>query len=120
MDQKLLNILQNKEQPIDNQQLIDYLKGTLEPNSQQSIEAQIIEDEMMQDALEGLSTIADKNKIEKITRDLNQAVNKKLANNKNKHQQTRKWKDQNWIMLAIATLLIIVVLCFLVAKKMYP
>lgn len=116
MDNKLLNILQSKEVPIENQQIIDYLKGDLNNVSQQQLEELEQDDAMMQDAMEGLNSIQDMARLEMMTREMNQSLQKKLAAQKNKHKETRKWKDQKWLLLAIATVLMIVVICYMVMK----
>jgi ABC-type bacteriocin/lantibiotic exporter with double-glycine peptidase domain len=116
MDNKLLNILQSKEVPIENQQIIDYLKGDLNNVSQQQFEEQEQDDAMMQDAMEGLNSIQDMARLEMMTREMNQSLQKKLVAQKNKHKETRKWKDQKWLLLAIATVLMIVVICYMVMK----
>jgi len=120
MDNKLLNILQTKEVPIENQQIIDYLTGDLNEEMKHHLEENEIDDAMMQDAMEGLNSIQDKARLEKMARDLNQTLQKKISSQKTKHIETRKWKDQSWILLSIATVLLIVIICFLVMKVMKP
>ena len=116
MNKNLLDILQSKEVPIENQQVIDYLKGDLEPATNQALEQQELEDEMMRDAMEGLREVNDTSRLEMIAREMNQTLQKKLATQKNKHKEVRKWKDQSWILLSIATVLLIVIICVLVMK----
>ncbi|MEO7312955.1 MAG: hypothetical protein ABIX01_21395 [Chitinophagaceae bacterium] len=116
MDNKLLNILQSKEVPIENQQIIDYLTGMLEADQRQQMESQELDDAMMQDAIEGLQAIKDKSRLERIAKEMNKTLQKKLTTQKKRHVETRKWKDQKWILLAIATVLLIVVICYIVIK----
>ncbi|MES2774939.1 MAG: hypothetical protein V4722_12180 [Bacteroidota bacterium] len=116
MDNKLLNILTSKEVPIENQQIIDYLKGELDNTTQQRLEETELEDAMMQDAMEGLQSVQDKVRLEIMAREINHTLQKKLALQKNKHKETRKWKDQNWILLSIGTVLLIVIICYWVMK----
>ena len=120
MDNKLLNILQSKEVPIENQQIIDYLQGTLNTANQQQLEEHELGDAMMQDAMEGLQTVQDKARLEMMAREMNQTLQKKLVAQKNKHKEIRKWKDQKWILLSIATILLIVIICYLVMKVVKP
>jgi len=119
MDNNLLNILQSKEMPIENEQIIDYLKGGLKQPAQQQMEAQEMDNAMMQDAMEGLKYVNDTSRLEMIAREMNKTLHKKIANQKIKHKETRKWKDQSWILLAIATLLVIVVICYWVMKAFF-
>jgi len=118
MNKNLLDILQSKEVPIENQQVIDYLQGNLKPEVSQELEQQELEDEMMRDAMDGLREVEDTSRLEMIAREMNQTLQKKLAAQKNKHKEVRKWKDMNWISLSIATVLLIVVICYLVMKYM--
>ncbi len=113
MDKNLLDILQNNEAPIDDEQLISYLKGELDKNVLHAVQEQEMNDEMMADAMEGLQNIKDKTSLGLVSKDLNQQLQKKLKETKQKHKETRKWKDQNWITLSIVSVLLLVILCYL-------
>lgn len=116
MDNKLLNILQSKEVPIDNQQIIDYLKGELNVDTQHQLEKQELESAFVHDGIEGLQLIADKAKLEMITREMHFHLQKKLNTHKNKHKEKRKWKDQTWIILSIITVLLLIIISYLIMK----
>jgi uncharacterized membrane protein YukC len=117
MDKKLLDILQNdEEKPIDDAQLLSYLKGALDNDVLHDVQQQELNDDMVADAMEGLRTIKDKARLEALTRDLNKQLQKKLKEKKQKHIETRKWKDQNWITLSIVSILLLIILCYLVFR----
>lgn len=116
MDKNLLDILKKSEEPIENDQLISYLNGVLPTENLQDIQQQEIEDAMMADAMEGLKNIKDKSRLETMTREMNHQLQKKLKGTKQKHIETRKWKDQNWIVLSIVSVLLLIMLCYLVFR----
>lgn len=116
MDNKLLNILQSKEVPIENQQVIDYLKGKLNADMQHQLEEQELEDPLVKDAMEGLQLLPDRSKLEMIAKEMHFHLQKKLSVYKNKHKEKRKWKEQNWILLSIVVILLLIIICYYVMK----
>lgn len=112
----LLNILQSDEVPIENQQIIDYLQGQLQVDAQNSVEQQELADPMMQDALEGLRMMPDKADLEKLTAAINLHLQKRISDHKLKRKETARWKDQNWILLALITFIILLMICFVVFR----
>lgn len=120
MDPELLNILRSREVPIDDQRIIDYLKNELQGDARQQLEQQEMDDAMMQDAMEGLNSIADKTRLELMARELNQHMQQRLADQQKKHREKRKWKDQSWILITIVTVLLLITIGYIVVKMMRP
>jgi hypothetical protein len=113
MSKDLLNILSNSNKDIDNQQLMDYLAGKLS-----AADAHEVENDFMNDAMEGLGTIENKKDInvyvEQINRDLKNKVEKKLL-----RREKRKLKEYPWVYLAIITVLALLLLVYYVLSKYY-
>ncbi len=113
----LLNILQSNEVPIENQQIIDYLQGQLQTDAQHNLEKQEQHDPMMQDALEGLRMLPNANNLEKMTTAINLHLQQRIAGQKLKRKETARWKDQNWILMAAITIILLIIICFVVVRR---
>ena len=113
----LLNILQSNEVPIENQQIIDYLQGQLKATAQNKLEQHEQDDPMMQDAIEGLRMMPDTARLEKLTVDLNLHLQQRIAGQKQKRKETARWKDQNWILTAAVTIILLIIICFVVIRR---
>jgi hypothetical protein len=114
----LLKILQNKDVPIENQQILDYLQSQLNADVQHQLEEAEQGDAMMQDALDGLRLVEDKSRLDKMTRDINQHLQQRIAEQRSRRKETARWKDQSWIMMAAITLLVLIVICFVIVYKL--
>jgi hypothetical protein len=115
----LLNILENHEVPIENQQLIDYLQGQLQANAQHHLEASEQDDPLLKDALEGLSMVDDKSRLNGVAGDINQHLQQRLAQQKIKRRKAGRWKDQDWILMSVITLIVLVVVCYLIIRRLH-
>ena len=113
----LLHILQSNEVPIENQQIIDYLQGQLQTDAQHNLEKRELDDPMMQDALDGLRMLPDTDHLEKMTTAINLHLQQRIAGQKLKRKETGRWKDQNWILLAAITIIILIIICFVVIRR---
>jgi len=119
MDKALLNILESDNKPVDDRQILEYLQGDLNADTRHLLEQQELDDEMMQDAMEGLQTLPDTSKLELIARELNQGLQKKLNAQQNKHRETRKWKDQSWLIYTTITIILLAIVCVLAMRFFY-
>ena len=113
----LLHILQSNEVPIENQQIIDYLQGQLHADAQHNLEKQEQDDPMLQDAMEGLRMMPDTASLEKMTSAINLHLQQRISSQKLKRKETARWKDQNWILTAVLTILVLIIVCFLVIRR---
>ncbi|MEO7766917.1 MAG: hypothetical protein ABIS01_05800 [Ferruginibacter sp.] len=116
MNPDLKNILANSNKDINNQQLMDYLTNQLSKAGSHEIEANMAEDEFMNDAVEGLQKIESKKNIEAYVEQLNNDLHKQIAKNKTR-KNNRRLKDQSNTYFAIILLLILLIISFVLIKK---
>jgi anti-sigma factor RsiW len=115
MNDELLNILSNSNKDIDNQKLMDYLSGKLSAVEKHDFEKALIDSEMMNDAVEGLEKIKNKN-VSALVEQLNTNLHKQLEKKKSKKEK-RRIKDLPWLYLSVILILVIILIAFLVIKK---
>jgi len=116
MSDELLNILSNSNKDIDNQKLMDYLSDKLSEGEKHEIEKKMVDNEMVNDAIEGLENLKNKKDINVLVEQLNNNLKKQLQTKKLKKQK-RQIKDLNWLYLSIILILIIILIGFLVIKR---
>lgn len=116
MHEDLLDIFSSHNEPVDNQKLMNYLENKLTPQERHAFEQQLLESDLLNDAVEGLEDFKDKKDIASFTSFLNKRLSKQLDKRK-KLQLKRKIKDLPWLYLAIIVVLLIVLIGFLVIKK---
>ncbi len=79
MHPKLPDILANRETPIDNEQLIRYLKGDLDDAARHDIEAKLTDGSSLeQDALEGWQHSAEPGRLVTAANDINRHLARQL------------------------------------------
>ncbi|HWB93350.1 MAG TPA: hypothetical protein VG605_15925, partial [Puia sp.] len=107
MNKDLLNILANSNKDIDNQQLMDYLSGKLSGEALHELERSMAGDDFLNDAVEGLQQIGNKNNMQSYVDDLNAAMQKSLEKKKQRRLR-RRLKDEPWAYLAV---ILVIILC---------
>jgi anti-sigma factor RsiW len=117
MADDLLNILSNSNKDIDNQKLMDYLSGKLSQQERHELEKEMASSEMMNDAVEGLTSIASQQKIQGYVDQLNKDLHKQLQEKKAKRQR-RKIKDEPYIYLAIILILLLIIIAYMVIQRL--
>ena len=78
MSDELLNILSNSNKDIDNQKLMDYLSDKLSEGEKHEIEKKIVDNEMLNDAIEGLEELKNKKDINVLVEQLNTNLKNQL------------------------------------------
>ncbi len=116
MNDDLLNILSNSNKDIDNQKLMDYLSDKLSGEEKHTVEKAMIDSEMMNDAMEGLSGLKNKKDVSALVAQLNVNLKKQLEKKKSKKIK-RNIKDLSWLYLTIVLILMLLVIGFLVITK---
>lgn len=102
------NILFN-EDALNEELLINYLKGNLSGKDLQAVEQQIADSAFVNDAVEGLQSFSSDKKLSDYMQQLNKNLHRHLAGKKQKEEK-RKIKHLSLIILAVV---IIIVLCVL-------
>ena len=116
MSDDLINILSNSNKDIDNQKLMDYLSGKLSAEEKHEMEKLLVDNEFMDDAVEGLEKFENKKRLMALVEQLNVDLHKQL-DKKKARKEKRKLKDQSWVYVAIILILLLVIIGFIVIKK---
>jgi hypothetical protein len=111
------DIINEHSDHIDEQMLMDYLEGRLTPEEKHRVEIIMAESGFIDDAVEGLSGMKDKQKIATILQELNTQLHNKTSTRKKKYNLLIP--DQQTLTIAsIVTILILVVMAFVIYKMM--
>ncbi len=116
MSDDLKDILSNLNKDIEQEKLLQYLNRHLTDDEQHAFEKQMNDDEFMNDAVEGLQSLEDKNKIADIVQQMNIGLKKQL-DRKKKRKQKRKIAEQPLLLFSILLLLLLITIAYLVIKK---
>ncbi len=116
MSDELKDILSHSNKDIDNQQLMDYLSSHLNKAAEHEVEKTMADDAFMNDAVEGLQQIENKQNINAYVGQLNDELQKQIAKNKDRRAR-RRWKDSPYTYWAIVILLLLLVICFVLVRK---
>jgi anti-sigma factor RsiW len=117
MKDKWNDIINHTSDHIDEQMLMDYLEGRLSPEEKHRVEFLMSESGFVDDAIEGLAAMKDKQKIATILHELNSKLHQKTM------KKVRKYNvlipDQQTLTIAsIITILLLAVIAFVVFKMM--
>ncbi|MEO8768923.1 MAG: hypothetical protein ABI402_02525 [Ferruginibacter sp.] len=115
MNDELKNILSNLHKDIEQEKLLQYLNSNLPDAEQHEFEKQMNDDEFMNDAVEGLQQLDNKNVIPAYVQQLNTDLRKQL-NKKKKRKDKRKIPSQYWTYISIILLLILIVVAYVILK----
>jgi ATP-dependent Zn protease len=113
MSKDLLNILNQSNKDIDNQKIMDYLSNKLSAEEKHIFEEEMIDSELMNDAVEGLNEFKNKNDATLFVEELNRKLQIQLKK-KNKRIEKRKLKDLSWLYVFIAIILLIIIISFFI------
>lgn len=108
---------QRDETTIDEDQLLAYIEGRLSSTDQHAIEEALEADPFLNDAVEGLSEIKDKEHLKQITAQLNLHLKRQIKNRK-KLRRSRPKLTEHWGWLYVLIVLILVLLAWWVIRLM--
>jgi hypothetical protein len=117
MKKQLLNIFSRDEDAIDNQKLRDYIEGKLSEVEKQELEKELADNDFVNDAIEGLQNIKNKNSIQPSVDQLNTLLLKQLKKRK-KRRAKRELNKYTWIYLSAIILLTLCVIGYLFIRKL--
>jgi len=89
MNDDLKDILANSNKDIDNQQLMNYLTNELSKADTHDLEKEMVEDDFLNDAVEGLQKIESKKNMEAYVEQLNTSLQKQTEKNKKRKEKRR-------------------------------
>lgn len=117
MNDKWNDIINDPSADLNENLLIDYLEGKLGPDEKHRVEKLMAESGFVNDAVEGLSGMKDKQKIATILQQLNAQLHTKTSKKRKKYNQLIP--DQQTLTIAsIVTILLLVVIAFVIFKMM--
>jgi anti-sigma factor RsiW len=117
MNPDLLNILSNSNKDIDNQKLMDYLSGKLSEKEKHEVEKWMSDNDFSTEALEGLEQFKDRSDLQNYVDQLNKDLNSYLRVKKQRREK-RKIQDAPWVYYTIFILLLLMIIAYLVIKKL--
>jgi hypothetical protein len=117
MSDDLKDILSNLNKDIEQEKLLQYLNRKMSDAEQHSFEKQMNDDEFMNDAVEGLEAVDNKNNIAGLVQQMNADLKKQL-DKKKKRKDKRRLVEQPWIYFSVVLLLLLIVITYLVIKKL--
>ena len=107
----LKNIL-NHDEELNSEELLRYLEGKVTEEERFAIENQMADSAFMNEAMEGLQQFKDPALVKEYVTALNQQLQKQTAK-KISRKNKRKFKDQQWLIIAILSILLLCVTGFL-------
>lgn len=116
MKDDLLKILSDNNKDIDHRQLMDYLEGKLSAGENHEVEKMMAENDLLNDAMEGLQGIQDKRDIQTYVEQLNRGLQKSLSK-KRQRREKRKLKEGPWGYVAIIVIIMLCIAAYYVVKK---
>ena len=114
MSENWLDIL-SKNSNIDQQKLLDYLEGKLSEEERHEVEKLMADSDFINDAVEGLENMKDKQKIASVLYELNHQLSNRIHNRRAKRFK-KKIPDQTLLVITTVTLLVLVVLAYVIYR----
>lgn len=107
--------MHSTEGHVDEQKLMDYLEGKLTKEQVYEVEQMMMESGFLNDAMEGLSEMKDKQRIATILHELNSKLQVKTQKQKRKYQPLFP-NQQTLTLVVLITILLLVTLGFVIFK----
>ena len=117
MSNNLKDILANLNKDIEQDKLLQYLDNQLPESDKHAVETNLNDDAFMSDAMDGLQQLENKSDIPSIVNQLNTGLKKQLDKRKQRKNK-RAIAEQPWVYYTIVLLLVLVVVAYIVIKKM--
>lgn len=117
MSDALKEILSRMPEHISQDMLLDYLNGRLNDAQRHEVEKYLLDNDIAEEALEGLKLIDRKDQIPTIVKGLNHHLKKQLTK-KAYRKKGLSLRDQPWLIVAVIILLVLIVLAYIVIYKM--
>lgn len=112
------NILKNDDDALNEEKLKKYLSGNISEEERYEIEKQMADSDFVNDAVEGLQNVSDKQKLDEYVSHLNKDLHQYIAGKK-KIKEKRKIKDLSWIIIAAIVILLLCVLAYLLIRMQH-
>lgn len=109
------NILPDNEQ-LNEEQLLKYLENTLSDEERHALEMQMVDNDFINDAVEGLQSFNNKQNIQDYVYQLNHQLIKQTTK-KRIRKGKRKLKQQDWIVISVMIIIVLCLLGYVVVKE---
>ncbi len=119
MNDKWNDIIKTPSTDLDENLLMDYLEGRLTAEEKHRVEKMMTDSGFIDDAMEGLSGMKDKQKIAIILQELNAQLHSRTVKKRKKYNQLIP-DQQTLTIVSIVTVLLLVVIAFVIFKMMNP
>lgn len=106
---------QNEEVTIDENQLLAYIEGRLSSEDQHALEEVLEADPFLNDAVEGLAEMKDKEHLKQITTQINLQLRKQIKSRK-KQRRPRPRLTEHWGWLYVLIVLILILMAWWVIR----
>ena len=116
MSENFKDILSHLSTEVDQETLLLYLQDKLSEEKKHEVEKKLMENEFANDAMEGLQQFKDKEQVSYMVEMLNRDLRKKLQKKKQRKEKMLI-KDQPWLYIAILILILLIVLSYIVIRK---
>ena len=110
------DILSHLSTEVDQETLLLYLQGKLSEEKKHEIEKNLMENEFVGDAVEGLQEIKDKQQIAYMVEMLNRDLKSKLEKKKKRREKMRI-KNQPWLYISLLILILLIILAYMVIHR---
>ena len=105
------NILPEGEEEFTDEDYLHYINENLSPEEAYRLEKEMLEDGFVNDAMEGLSSIKNKESIETSVENLNRQLNKIVQTRIDKKRK-RKLPSNQWAIIAVGITLFIAIISY--------
>ena len=102
---------------MDEESLLSYINGTMSADRQYQLEALLENDPFLNDAVEGLAEVKDKERLKAIAQQINQQLRKQIQTRR-KERRTKKRVTDKWGWIFVVTILLLLLISWLVIKVM--
>jgi hypothetical protein len=117
MNNDLLNIWNGDNNSFNNQKLIDYVNGKLSADEKHEVEKWMADNDIVNDAVEGLQNIREKKDLPLYVEELNKHLHEQLQKKKESRSKT-KIKEYPWIYFAVALILLLCIIGFFILRML--
>jgi len=116
MKDNLKDILSSLSTEVDQETLLLYLQGKLSEEKKHEVEKKIMNNEFVDEAMEGLQQFKNKHDLSVMVEQLNRDLHNKLERKK-KRRDKLQIKDQSWIYFAVIIIILLIVISYFVIHK---
>lgn len=106
----------NSQGLIDEDRLLAYLEGNMPAAEQHELEEILDADPFLNDAVEGLAEIKDKQQLKEIAQQINVHLRRQIKNRRKQRRSRTKLTD-HWGWIFALVVLLLIVICWIVMKS---